>query len=116
MTYEDSIKPPPHETLSQKQQRFFFMFQILMAFIHDHGYHATFGDAFRDDRCVYGQPFSLHRKRLAVDINLIDQEGNWLQKTEDHLKCGEFWESMGGSWGGRFKDGNHYSLEHEGFR
>ncbi|HBJ0947911.1 TPA: M15 family metallopeptidase, partial [Escherichia coli] len=32
---------------------------------------------------------------------------------------GEYWESLGGSWGGRFKsrpDGNHFSLEHNGVR
>jgi hypothetical protein len=27
-----------------------------------------------------------------------------------------FWESIGGSWGGRFNDGNHYSLEHRGMK
>jgi len=29
---------------------------------------------------------------------------------------GLYWESIGGSWGGRFGDGNHFSLEHEGRR
>lgn len=32
---------------------------------------------------------------------------------------GQYWESLGGSWGGRFKsrpDGNHFSLEHDGVR
>ena len=79
------------------------------------GYELTFGDAYRDPRCQYGQPFSLHRKRLAIDLNLF-KNGSWLKKTEDHRPLGEFWESIGGSWGGRFEDGNHYSLEHEGMK
>jgi len=29
---------------------------------------------------------------------------------------GEYWESIGGSWGGRFGDGNHYSLKYKGRR
>jgi hypothetical protein len=31
--------------------------------------------------------------------------------TEAHRPIGEKWESLGGTWGGRFrnKDGNHYS-------
>ena len=29
-----------------------------------------------------------------------------------HGEVGEFWESLGGSWGGQFNDGNHYSIEH----
>ena len=103
------------ETLSEKQQRFTRMVARLIYFAEDHGYRLTFGDAYRDERCKYGQPFSLHRKRLAVDFNLF-KEGKYLQKTEDHTVLGEFWESIGGSWGGRFNDGNHYSLEHEGVK
>lgn len=30
------------------------------------------------------------------------------------LLIGEYWESIGGAWGGRFNDGNHYSLGHGG--
>jgi hypothetical protein len=37
-----------------------------------------------------------------------------LESTEAHTPLGEQWEKMGGTWGGRFNDGNHYSLEHEG--
>lgn len=103
------------ETLSEKQQRFTRMTARLIYWAEDHGYKLTYGDAYRDPRCPYGQPFSLHRKRLAVDFNLF-KDGVWLQNTEDHKELGEFWESIGGSWGGRFQDGNHYSLEHEGIK
>jgi hypothetical protein len=103
------------EKLSEKQWRFTEMTASLIYWARDHGYKLTYGDAYRDDRCAYGQPFSLHKKRLAVDFNLF-KDGKYLSTTEDHLPLGEFWESIGGSWGGRFNDGNHYSLEHEGMR
>ncbi|MGO3686517.1 MAG: M15 family metallopeptidase, partial [Proteus vulgaris] len=43
----------------------------------------------------------------------------YLTATSDYKELGEYWESLGGSWGGRFKtrpDGNHFSLEHNGVR
>lgn len=54
----------------------------------------------------------LHTIGLAQDINLYDEEGNWLSKTEDHEALGLFWESLHPHcrWGGRFQDGNHYSF------
>ncbi len=54
---------------------------------------------------------SWHYKRLALDLNAFDKDGNYLTETEDHRPLGEYWESIGGTWGGRFKnpDGNHYS-------
>jgi hypothetical protein len=60
---------------------------------------------------------SLHRIRLAVDLNLF-KDGKYLKDTDDHQELGEYWESIGGFWGGRFRnaDGNHYSLEHNGMR
>jgi hypothetical protein len=103
------------ETLSAKQQRFTKMIAMLINHAEFVGYGLTFGDAYRDDRCAYGQPFSLHKKRLAVDFNLF-KDGVFLSSTQDHEPLGIYWESIGGTWGGRFKDGNHYSLEHEGFK
>ena len=53
---------------------------------------------------------SFHYKGLAKDINLFIG-GKYILKTEGHLQLGIYWESIGGTWGGRFrkKDGNHYS-------
>jgi hypothetical protein len=58
---------------------------------------------------------SLHELLLALDLNLF-KDGKFLDKTEDHQFLGEYWESLHPlcRWGGRFKDGNHYSIEHEG--
>jgi len=30
------------------------------------------------------------------------------RNTDDHRQLGEWGESQGGIWGGRFNDGNHY--------
>lgn len=97
------------------------MIGLLIEWAYQNGYELTFGDAYRDPRLHgdvgvkkgYGKDISLHKSRLAVDFNLF-KDGRFLQETEDHRPLGEYWESLGGSWGGRFQDGNHYSLEHEG--
>lgn len=110
-------------TLGQKQREFTRMIGNLIGWAYAHGYELTFGDAYRDP-CVHGEvgekksyssASSNHKIRLAVDFNLF-KDGKYLSSTDDHKPLGEYWESMGGSWGGRFKDGNHYSLEHEGRR
>ena len=89
------------------------MVALLILHAEQLGYSITLGDAFRDKRVEYGNKNSLHRKRLAIDLNLF-KGGKYLTGTEDHKPLGEYWESIGGSWGGRFDDGNHYSIEHNG--
>jgi len=103
--------------MSQEQQKFALMVAHLILFAESLGYGVTFGDAYRDPRWagplgksgVYGHPNSYHKKRLAVDLNLF-RDGEYLTEDSDHKPLGEYWESMGGTWGGRFNDGNHYSL------
>ena len=102
-------------TLGQTQRRFTLMVATLIAHAYEEGYELTFGDAYRDPRVTYGHDKSLHRKRLAIDLNLF-KDGEYLTTTEAHRPLGEFWESIGGTWGGRFSDGNHYSTEWEGMR
>ena len=111
------------ETLLEKQQRFVWMISGLIDWAHKQGYEITFGDAYRDPRAPYGHPKSLHRLRLAIDLNLF-KDGKYLTTTEDYKILGEKWEECGGTWGGRFgekdgsggSDGNHFSLEHEGVK
>ncbi len=110
-------------TLGDKQRLFVMMLSELIAFAYSEGFELTLGDGYRDQRVFgkvgekkgYGQPSSNHKIRLAQDFNLF-KDGKYLTSTEDHRVLGEYWESLGGSWGGRFKDGNHYSLEYEGRR
>jgi hypothetical protein len=129
---ETAFMPPlpplaPHElsalSLRQKQARFVLMTAHLIAFAYAQGYELTTGDGFRDPRVFgqvgerkgYGESRSAHKQRLAHDWNLF-KAGQWLQDTEAHRPLGEFWERLGGTWGGRFNDGNHYSLEHFGIQ
>ncbi len=99
-------------SLRKKQSAFVKMVGQLISFAYENGYTLTFGDAYAKSGHAKN---SLHYKRLAIDFNLF-RNGEYLTKTEDHKTLGEFWESIGGSWGGRFGDGNHYSLEHRGFK
>ena len=97
-------------TLRQKQSRFVQMVSLLIQFTYWMGYELTFGDAWTKEG---HSKKSLHYDRLAIDLNLF-KDGRYLSSTESHLPLGEFWELIGGTWGGRFEDGNHYSLEHNG--
>jgi uncharacterized protein YdbL (DUF1318 family) len=110
-------------TLLTKQQLFSKMVVKLISFAHLKGYEVTLGDAYRDPRVFgqlgerkgYGESRSAHKQRLAIDLNIF-KDGRYLQSTADHKELGEYWESIGGAWGGRFEDGNHYSLEHDGIK
>ena len=110
-------------SLRSKQSKFAKMIAELIAWANREGYEVTLGDAYRDPRVHgamgekqgYGRSRSNHKNRLAMDLNLF-KDGAYLPDTEDHEPLGLKWESMGGSWGGRFNDGNHYSLEHQGYR
>jgi len=100
------------ETLREKQSQFVKMVARLIEFAYSNGYELTFGDAYRGD-CQGHMDNSLHYIRLAIDLNLF-RDGKYLQKTSNYLQLGEFWERIGGTWGGRFDDGNHFSLAHNG--
>lgn len=112
-------------TLSEKQAKFTVMVAKLILWADEHGYKLTFGEAHRTPEQAKrnaaagkGIANSLHTQRLAVDFNLFIN-GKYQTATEAYKPLGEYWESLGGSWGGRFKsrpDGNHFSLEHEGRR
>lgn len=102
-------------SLREKQSKFAAMTVKLFQKILDEGYEFTYGHALRCKDCPTGAKNSLHKDKLAIDINLF-KDGNYLDSTEDHKEFGEYWESIGGTWGGRFNDGNHYSLEHNGMK
>ena len=107
-------------TLGEKQRKFSKMLAELILWAYEQGYEITMGEVLRTKEQAAlnasrgrGIKASLHCYCLAADLNLF-KDGVYLTKTEDHKELGEKWESMGGSWGGRFRDGNHYSLEWEG--
>jgi hypothetical protein len=106
-------------TLREKQSKFMMMVGQLIGMAYRLGYELTGGDLLSSPeyRTAAGKmphkAGSLHYDKLAIDLNLF-RNGEYLAGTDHHSVLGEFWESIGGSWGGRFGDGNHYSLEHDG--
>lgn len=102
-------------SLTQKQQDFAEAVVKLIHMARGMGYRVTLGDAYRDPRCPYGSPNSLHRQRLAIDLNIF-KDNVYLTDGMQYEDLGKYWESIGGTWGGRFNDGNHFSFEHDGFK
>lgn len=110
-------------SLLSKQMAFSAMVVQLISKAIEMGYGVTLGDAYRDPRlhgkvglkAGYGHPSSCHKVRLAIDLNLF-KDGDLITSTEGHRPLGEWWESIGGVWGGRFKDGNHYSVSYNGMK
>lgn len=106
-------------SLSDRQQQFTRLVAQLILFANKQGYELTFGEAYRTQEQAnkyaamgIGSANSLHVKRLAIDFNLF-KDGKYLTGTEEYKELGEYWESIGGQWGGRFKrgDGNHFELK-----
>jgi len=110
--------------LLEKQKEFSVLIADFILRIKHIGYDCTLGEAWRPPEMVkiyadrkVGSLKSVHLDRLAMDLNVF-KNGILLTKTEDYKEIGELWESMGGSWGGRFKssdgtpkpDGNHFSI------
>lgn len=112
-------------SLVDKQDHFTGLVALLITHARLLGYQVTFGDAYRPKELAelyeqkgLGIKDSLHTDRLAIDLNLF-RHGVFLQRTEDYKPIGEFWESLSTkeyecAWGGRFQDGNHFSLAHNG--
>ena len=93
-------------TLRQRQSKFAKMVPLLILYAYEIGYEITLGDAYAHDGHIVR---SFHYNRLAIDLNLF-KNGRYLTKTSNHELLGLFWETIGGTWGGRWNDGNHYSL------
>lgn len=108
------------ENLGQMQRRFTPMVAKLIFKAYEMGYELTFGEAYRTPEQAKlnaangkGISNSLHTDRLAIDLNLFNR-GVYMTETAAYKPLGEYWESIGGTWGGRFKDGNHFSLSYNG--
>lgn len=112
-------------SLREMQSKFARLVPRLIDKAHELGFEITFGDLYRDPRLFgqigekkgYGHPKSCHKLRLALDLNLF-KDGVFLSDTESHRALGEWWEAQDPDcrWGGRFHDGNHYSLEYKGMK
>lgn len=112
------------ETPRQKQSRFVRLVARLIEHAYSIGYELTFGEAYRtpeqaalNAKSGSGIRASLHCERLAIDL-LLFRDGVYLKGSEDYRPLGEFWETLAPdcAWGGRFGDGNHFSIVHNGRR
>lgn len=118
-------------TLGEQQRLFMRLVPRLIDRAHELGFGVTLGDGYRDPRVFgqlgeargYGHRKSAHKQRLAIDLNLfkdLDGDGDldYAEKTELHRPLGEWWEQQHSlcRWGGRFEDGNHYSMERDGVK
>lgn len=92
--------------LSKQQRDFVRALGKLLVFVYQIGYEATLGDTYPS--LHPHKKNSFHRKGLAIDLNLFIN-GEYQETTEAHRPLGEFWKTLGGSWGGDWSDGNHYS-------
>lgn len=108
--------------LWQKQAIFSKHVGLLINYIFNSGYFCTFGDAFRSPEQAQinvtsgkGIKNSLHCKRLAIDLNLISPNGEYLKDTNQYEHFGIYWESLDpfNKWGGKFNraDGNHFQRD-----
>ena len=102
---EDEMKK-----LSEKQREFTLMVARFIDFVYSKlGYELTEGEAWRpqmmqDYYLKTGKSevkHSTHQDRLAEDFNLFIN-GVYVTDKEKYRPLGEYWESIGGRWGGRF--------------
>lgn len=113
-----------NESLGHKQERFSLLLAQFIVEVYKRGYTVRMGEVLRtpeqaalNAKAGKGISNSLHLLKLAADLNIF-YGGLWLSDTKELTALGVLWESMGGTWGGRFSkpDGNHFSLEHNGVK
>lgn len=109
--------------LYQKQATFSKNLSSLINYISNSGFLVTMGEAWRtpEQALLYakqgkGIVDSLHCKRLAIDINLLNSEGTYLTDYSHYKQFGEYWKSLhyANRWGGDFPklvDANHFEMQ-----
>ena len=87
--------------LGELQRSFAKILPCLIRYAYKRGYEITLGEAWRPAvtaeyyaKIGKGTVNSLHRSRLAIDLNLF-KNGKWLTKSEDYKFLGEYWEKLG---------------------
>jgi hypothetical protein len=87
--------------LSQAQTCFAFNVSKLIQHIYETDHFCTLGEAFRtkEQAQIYAKQGlgildSQHCKRLAIDLNLFDSEGNYITNPEQYQPYALFWQSL----------------------
>lgn len=109
-------------TLLQTQFIFSTLVPRLIDEAHRLGFQVTGGEWLRSPEEAarlakkgVGLKNSLHKDKLAIDLNLF-RDGVYQRTTEAHRQLGTWWEAQSAGkdyvthWGGHFGDGNHYSI------
>lgn len=99
---------------SDRQWTFLLDVRLLIQHAKRKGWKLTGGNLYRtpaQNTAVNGTARSRHLDRLAIDLNLFIDDV-YQRDTEAYRPLGEFWEALrpDNSWGGRFNDGNHFSV------
>lgn len=116
--------------MTLREQRCLFSLYLARLILRasEMGFHVAVNEVKRDPRIAVlnaksgaGISNSLHLTGLAVDLNLYDSSGKYLDKSEDHAALGSWWKTLDPNcrWGGDIKsrpDGNHYSYTPDGVR
>jgi hypothetical protein len=109
--------------LGQKQEEFSVMVMDLLIYAHKLGYSVRGGHWLRCRNCYIGADNSVHKDKLAFDINLSyapshDERPRLLTGSaanKAHNKLHDYFDTRGGAK--RIKgDLNHYSKSHNGVR
>lgn len=110
--------------LGEAQEEFTRLLGKLINEAYSRGYALRIGEGLRTPQqaALYaasgkGIANSLHTVKLAMDLNVF-KNGQWLTDGEQFKDLGEYWESLSPNcnWGGRFKDGNHFSFSWAGMK
>jgi len=108
------------KTLGERQEFFARILPLLLIHIHAKGYDIRIGHCMRCRNCYVGKKHSVHKEKLAIDLNitkapapgerpvlLTDKEAEAV-----HNEFHDYWDSLGGA--PRIKgDLNHYSVSYQ---
>lgn len=109
--------------LKDMQWRFSRMIGNLLLWLGSHGYEVQQGEGWRTPEQAalnaakgIGIKNSLHCDRLAHDLIVSRSDTKQALTPAEYEPIGIEWERLGGSWGGRFGDPQHFSLAYGGRR
>lgn len=112
-------------SLGSRQRAFTRAIAVLILFAYDEfNVELTVGDAYRDpkvhgklgEKKAYGAKNSVHKLRLAIDLNLF-VDGEYIRSGAHPVwkRLHITWEQLGGAKA-IVGDANHFSFEWEGYR